>query len=74
MKQMPISPKLCQPGLNMKPKFVPELASEVMQIQIALMSSVYDLAFSYYLIWRSQLVFTNYTLQIPCHALFIKAK
>jgi len=43
-------------------------------MHIALMTPVYDLAISYYLIWRRQLVFTNYMLQIPCHTLFIRAK
>lgn len=68
------SSKLCQPGLNLNPKFVPELPFEVMEIQIALMSSVYNVGFGYYLIWRNQLVFTNCKSEIPCHALVIKAK
>lgn len=67
-------PQAVQPDLNPKPKFVPELVPEVLQIQIPLMNSVYNLAFSYYLTWRSYPVFTNYMLQTPCHAVFIKAK
>lgn len=74
MEQTSISSKLCQPGLNLKPNLVRELPFEVMEIQIALMSSVYNLGFGYYLIWRSQLVVTSYKSEIPCHALFIKAK